>query len=71
MQYTYEMYMLDKVYPNTFSRAQMEAIRQYWRVFYDKPEKYKGTTLETLVFEWLENEDGKKVVKGWEEAFRI
>ena len=47
-----------------------EAIRQYWRVFYVNPPKYKGTQLEDMVFDWLKT-DGKDIVEDWDNMFRI
>jgi hypothetical protein len=50
--WTYEMNQLQKLYPN-LSWDEMDDIRLYWRVFYENPQKYKGTELETMVFNWL------------------
>lgn len=66
MQDTYESMQLEKLYPD-LTWAHIQAIRQYWRVFYVAPEKYKGTQLEAMVFEWLEA-DGKEIVKRWNET---
>lgn len=60
---TEEMRILTKLYPN-ITRGQIEVIHDYWRVFYENPEKYKGTELEKMVFEWLEGE-GKEIVEWW------
>ena len=53
MQYTYSDMCFSEVYPN-LSYGQKDAIRAFWREFYENPEKYKGTELETIVFKWLE-----------------
>lgn len=58
------MKMLEKLYPD-LTWGQVQAIRQYWRVFYVNPQKYKGTQLEDMVFDWLKT-DGKELVKRWD-----
>ncbi len=67
MQYTYEMMKLQKLYPD-LSFAEMEVLCQYWRAFYDNPIRYKK--LESIVFDWLRNGDGKEVVQGYIDSFR-
>lgn len=56
--------MLEKLYPD-LTWGQVQAIRQYWRVFYVNPQKYKGTQLEDMVFDWLKT-DGKELVERWD-----
>lgn len=46
------MNQLRKLYPD-LSWDEMDDIGRYWRVFYENPQKYKGTELETMVFNWL------------------
>ena len=69
MQYTYEMMLLQKLYKLNWGET--EAIRQYWRIFYDNPEKYKDTELEKMVLEWVENGEGKQIAIRWNESVRI
>lgn len=68
MEFTDEMRILQGMYPQ-IKWSETEAIRQYWRVFYENPRKYKGTPLETMVFDWLKG-DGKQVVEKWEDSRR-
>lgn len=66
MQFTLEMYTLNNTYGLNW--GEIEAIRQYWRVFYDAPTKYKGTELEKMVLDWVKNGDGKEVATRWNES---
>lgn len=68
MQFTYEFYILQKMYKLNWGET--EAIRQYWRIFYDNPEKYKGTELEKMVLDWVKNGEGKQVAVKWNEDVR-
>ena len=61
MGYSYEMAVFGKLYPE-ITWAETETIRQYWPVFYKDPHKYKGTILETIIFDWLKG-DGKQIVE--------
>ena len=69
MQDTYETMQLQELYSD-LTWGQIEAIRQYWRVFYVNPPKYKGTQLEDMVFDWLKT-DGKDIVEEWDNMDRI
>ena len=46
------------------TRAESEAIRYYWRVFWEKPFKYEW--LKENILEWLRNGEGKSIAKGYE-----
>lgn len=59
-----------KLYPD-ISWGEIQAIRQYWRVFYENPEKYKGTELEKMVLNWVKNGEGKQKAIKWNESVRI
>ena len=61
MQWTYEMFKFKEMFPNT-TFAEMEAIENYWREYFENAKRYKGTELEKMVFEWLKSEKGKEVV---------
>lgn len=63
------MMLLQKLYKLNWGET--EAIRQYWRIFYDNPEKYKDTELEKMVLEWVENGEGKQIAIRWNESVRI
>ena len=68
MQWTWETMTLQKEYGMTWGQTQ--AIRQYWRIFYENPKKYKGTELEKMVLEWL-NGEGKKIAEKWDKDICI
>lgn len=70
MQYGYLDWLWGKVYPEV-GWAEQQALRQYWLLFYENPEKYKGSQLEKLAFEWLETEEGQKEVKEWQDGRRF
>ncbi len=68
MQFTYEFYVLEKMYGLNWGES--EAICQYWRVFYEDPEKYKGTEVEKMVLDWVKNGDGAKIAEEWNKDLR-
>lgn len=68
MQFTYQMHVLQKLYGLNWGET--EAIRQYWRVFYEDPEKYKETELEKMVLDWVKNGEGKQEAIEWNESTR-
>ena len=64
MQWTWEMEVLQKMYPNlNLTWGHIEALSFYWREFYEHPQKWKGTELEEIVLEWLESDEGKVKVE--------
>lgn len=63
MQFTEQDYTLRKMYGLNWGET--EAIRQYWRIFYDNPKKYK--TLEAMVLHWLKNGEGEEIAEKWNE----
>ena len=68
MQYTYEMMKLRKLYPD-LSFAEMEAICKYWHAFYSDPIKYNN--VESIVFDWLRNGDGKEIVQKYIDSMGV
>ena len=63
MQWSEEMIRLEEMYPDfKFTWGHIEALSCYWREFYNHPDKWKGTELERIVFEWLESNDGRALV---------
>lgn len=69
MQFTYQMKVLEEEYGLNWGET--EAIRQYWRIFYDNPTKYKGTELEKMVLDWIKNGEGKQKAKSWNDSVRV
>ena len=68
MQWTYQTMTLQKQYGMTWGQTQ--AIRQYWGMLYQNPERYKGTELERMVLEWLDGE-GKEIAERWDSDSRL
>ena len=68
MQFTYEMMLLQELY--NLNWGETEAIRQYWRIFYDNPKKYKNTELEKMVLDWIKKGEGKQIAIRWNEDVR-
>ena len=68
MQFTYEFYVLRKMYGLNWGES--EAIRQYWRIFYEDPKKYNGTELEKMVLDWVKNGDGVEIAERWNNSVR-
>lgn len=68
MQFTYQMSVLREMYGLNW--GEIEAIRQYWFIFYENPNKYKGTELENMVLDWVKNGEGKQKAIEWNESIR-
>ncbi len=68
MEFTLEFRMLKKMYGLNWGES--EAIRQYWRIFYEDPKKYKGTELEKMVLDWVKNGDGVEIAERWNNSVR-
>lgn len=70
MQWSIQDKRLEETYPD-LTWGHIEALRIYWREFYDNSQEWKGTELEKIIFEWFKNDEVKRMIEEWnnEDAF--